>query len=74
MKVWIYSLWKSVRNRKKISILKICAEACGLIFLLWEITCKKNTSLSSTKQVSRVARAARIVMLLGIVMLLEIGL
>ncbi len=31
----------SVHNRKKISVLKISAEERGLIFLLWEITCKK---------------------------------
>ncbi len=31
----------SIRNRKKISTLKISAEACSLIFLLWGITYKK---------------------------------
>ncbi len=31
----------SVHNHKKISPLKISGKACGLIFLLWEITCKK---------------------------------
>ncbi len=31
----------SIHNRKKISNLKISAEASRLIFLLWEIACKK---------------------------------
>ncbi len=31
----------SIHNPKKITTLKISAEACSLILLLWEITCKK---------------------------------
>ncbi len=31
----------SLHNRRKVSTLKISAEACSLIFLLWEIICKK---------------------------------
>ncbi len=54
----------------KISTLKISAEVCGLIFLLWEITCKKNASLSSTKQAARTARHARFVTLWEIGLLL----
>ncbi len=42
----------SVHKRKKISVLKIFAEMCDLIFLFWEVTCKNNTSLFSTKQAS----------------------
>ncbi len=51
----------SIHNRKKISTLKISAEVCSLIFLLWEIAYKKNASLSSMKQAAHIARLARFV-------------
>ncbi len=62
MKIWISSLWNSIRNRKEINTLKISAEADSLIFLLWEIACKKNASSSSIKQAARTAHLARFVM------------
>ncbi len=49
----------SIHMCKKISTLKISAEACSLIFLLWEITCKKMPP--STKQAVLTAHFRRFV-------------
>ncbi len=45
----------SAHNCKKISILKISAEAYSLIFLLWKITCKKRNLLLQNKRHMRPA-------------------
>ncbi len=45
----------SVHSRKKISVLKISAEVCGLIFLLWEITCEKTPYVLQNKRHTRPA-------------------
>ncbi len=51
----------SIHNRKKINTLMISAKACSLIFFLWEITRKKDASLSSTKEAALTAHLAHFV-------------